>query len=62
MNNKKDKEESSHKNQLNSIPTDMSQLEPMKMLNSTNQFLNNNSKQKSAESKDFDQLKHMLMI
>ena len=62
MNNKKDKEESSHKNQLNSTPTDMFQLEPTKTLNSTNQSQNNNSKLKSAESKDFDQPNLMFMI
>jgi hypothetical protein len=54
MKNKKELEKSSLKDQLNSTQIDMSQSELMKMSDSVNQSLNNNSKPKSAESKDFD--------
>ena len=56
MKNKKDKEESSLKDQLNSTQIDTYLSEPTKMLESTNQFLNNNSKLKSPESEDFDSI------
>jgi hypothetical protein len=49
MKNKKDKEEFSHKDQLNSTQIDMFQSELMRMLELTNQSQNNNSKLKSAE-------------
>ncbi len=54
MKNKKDLEKFSLKDQLNSTQIDMSQLELMKTLNLINQFLNNNSKLKLAESEDID--------
>ena len=54
MKNKKELEKSSLKDQLNSTQIDMSQSELMKMSDSVNQSLNNNSKPKSAESEDID--------
>jgi hypothetical protein len=54
MKNKKDKEKFSLKDQLNSTQIDMFQSELIKTLELINQFLNNNSKLKSAELEDID--------
>ncbi len=54
MKNKKELEKFSLKDQLNSIQTDMFQLELIKMLNLINQSQSTNSKPKSAELKDFE--------
>lgn len=54
MKSKKELVKFSLKDQLNLIQIDMYQLEPMKMLELTNQSLKLNSKLKLAELKDFD--------
>ncbi len=54
MKNKKEQEESSLKDQLNSTQIDTFQSEPTKTFESTNPSQNNNSKLKSQESKDSD--------
>lgn len=54
MKNKKDKEKFSLKDQLNSTQIDTFQSELIKTLELINQFLNNNSKLKSAELEDID--------
>ena len=62
MKNKKEQEESSLKDQLNSTQIDTSQSEHTKMSSLTNQFQNNNSKLKSQESKDFDHRYGLLFL